>query len=216
MANKSLRISLWTPPGRLSFPKLASPNTTGLYDIGLYLTDFLITKETFKEKGKPLQQAVLDVGKAYFGETFSFKSKWRTPFKDTDVEGVVKDEKLKGCILFTAKSSYKIIDGKKVGDRPTFIGPRKDSKGKFPDLTGEEIARIKGGDWALLHVNIYAYSEGPGGVTLGLNAVQFWKPGEAFGGDRDTRIFETAAELEAELDDIQSSNVVQAEEELPF
>jgi hypothetical protein len=200
---KKPRETLWTPAGRFSYPYLATPNTGGKYPDGAYKTDLLIPKPLFKEKGAALQAAVLKVGKEYFGDKFNFKGPWRHPFKDTDEDDKTESDAMKNCILIRAKSGpQKDGTGRiiKPARQPMFIGPRMNAEKKFDPLTAEEIQNIKGGDWGLLNVTVYPYDQQGGGVTFGLNAVQFWKVGEGFGQGR-SKLLETAEELEAEIED---------------
>lgn len=198
---KKPRVQLWTPPLRLSFPYLVTPDTGRQYSDNKYKTDGLIYKPLFKEKGKPLQDAVLEVGREYFGKTFSLKGKWKTPFKDTDTDDKIENEAMKNAILIRAKSDRK----------PIIMGPRKVG-GKFLELTPEELQNVKGGDWAVLNVTVYPYDQSGGGVTLGLNAVQYWKSDEGFGQGR-SKLLETAEELEAEIDEATNEDVLEDEDE---
>lgn len=195
-------VSLWTPAGRFSFPNLAYPDERPEYGDGAYSCDLLITKATFKEKGEDLKEAVLTVGRDAFGSKFDIKPgslKPRSPFKDTDKNEKIEDDRQKGCILLRAKAS----PNKRTGSarQPLVIGPRKDPEtGRFIPFTQEEIEAIKGGDWGFLQIGVFAYEQQGGGVTFGLNAVQFWKEGEAFGQGRSA-ILDTAEEHEVELDE---------------
>jgi hypothetical protein len=195
--NKKPRITLWTPPLQFSYPYFVNPDQGRQYSDNKYKSDGLITKAIFKEKGKALQDAVLSVGKEYFGETFKLKnSKFKTPFKDTDTDDKIENEAMKNCIMIRAKSDK----------APLFIGPRKGSDGKFVHLTPQQIANLKGGDWGLLNITVFPYDQQGGGVTFGLNAVQFWKEGEGFGQGR-SKLLETAEELEAEVETAENEDV---------
>jgi len=194
---KKARMTLWTPPGRVSFPFFAAPDQGRQYSDNKYKADLLIKKEAFKTSGKALQAAVLDVGKQAFGPDFKFGGKWKTPFKDTDKDDKVVNDIMKGCIMLRAKSTK----------APMFIGPRKDPEtGRFPELTEEEILAIKGGDWCVFNVTVYPYDQSGGGITLGLNAVQFWKSDTGFGQGRSV-LLTTANELEVELDSATDTTV---------
>lgn len=212
---KKPREVLWTPAGRFSYPYLFSVDSGRQYSDDAYKTDLLIPKAIFKEKGRALQDAVLKVGREYFGPKFDLKSgKWRVPFKDTDTDDNVENEAMKDCILIRAKSGpRKMRDGKvKAAQRPLIIGPRKGEDGKFPALSEAEIADIKGGDWGVLNITVYPYDQSGGGVTFGLNAVQFWKVGDGFGQGR-SKLVETAAELEAEIEEASNDDAGAAAQE---
>jgi len=183
------RKQLWTPAGRISFPFIAMPDTGREYSDNKYKTDLLIRKEAFKEHGKALTDAVIEVGKAYFGDKFTLKGKWKTPFKDTDTDDKVVNEAMKNCILVRAKASK----------QPLIIGPRKNSDGKFPELSPEEVQALKGGDWCVLNVTVFPYDQSGGGIALGLNVVQFWKTDTGFGQGR-SKVLDSAEELDSPLD----------------
>lgn len=190
----------WTPPGILSYPFLASPKTGGKYPDGQYQTDLFIPKPIFAEKGKNLQALVLQVGKEMFKD-YSLKStKYRVPFKDTDTDEDLELDVLKNCIMLRAKA------GKKNDPKnrpPLVIGPRKDSSGNFPKLDKDEITVIKGGDWAALQIAIYAYAGNKqiqGGVSFSLRVVQYWKSGDALGGQGFGEALESAEELDTDAD----------------
>lgn len=202
-AGQKPREILWTPPGRVSYPYFASVDSGRQYSDDSYKTDLIIPKAIFKERGKELQAAVLKVGKEYFGDKFSFKGKWFIPFKDLDAAGDTP-EAMKNCIQIRAKSKP---FGNKPARKPLFLAPRKNKDGKFPELTPEEVQNIKGGDWCVLNVTVFPYDQQGGGVSFGLNAVQFWKTDEGFGQGR-SKLLETAEELEAEVDDVTNDDVV--------
>jgi hypothetical protein len=213
---KKPKVMVWTPPGMVSFPFFAAPDVGRQYSDNKYKADLLIPKAMFKEKGKPLQEAVLSVGKSYFGEKFKIKDGvWQTPFKDTDKNEKITHEKMKNCILIRAKAGFN--KDKQQAYKPVFMGPRKNAQGQFPELTQEEIMAIKGGDWCLFYVAVYPYDptkDAPaGGVTLGLNAVQFWKADEGFGQGKSV-VFGTASELEVDkLDDVSETKVAESEDD---
>lgn len=193
------RVQLWIGPGRFSFPYFSEVDSGREFSDDAYKCDFLMTKADFKAKGKAIQDAVLKVGREAFGDKFKLKNgTHRTPFKDTDEDDKIENEAMKGCILIRAKSGPR-KKAKKPAIQPFFIGPRKDASGKFPALSKEEIAAIKGGDYGMINVTVYSYDQKEGGVTLALNGVQFWKPGEAFGQGR-SKLVESAEELEEDVD----------------
>lgn len=197
-------VTLWTPPGRVSFPFFTGPDVGRQYSDDKYKGDLLVPKAIFKEKGKELQDAVLQVGRDKFGTKFKLLgSPYKTPFKDTDSTDSVAEPALRNAIMIRAKAKR----------QPMFIGPRKDSNGVFPALTSDEIAAIKGGDWVLFNVGVFTYEQQGGGVSLGLNAVQYWKAGEGFGQGR-SQLINTAEELEEEeLEEASNGDVASDEED---
>jgi hypothetical protein len=209
--SKQEPVRLWTAAGRFSFPFFVSPDEGRTYSDGAYKTDLLIPKAVFKESGKALQEAVLKIGKEAFGPSYTLKSdKWRSPFRDTDSDDKIENEAMKGCILIRAKSGKR---KDKPAIQPVFIGPKKGSSGKFDQLTKDEIAAIKGGDWGKMQITVFAYEQSGGGVTFALNAIQFWKAGEAFGQGR-TAVLESAEELEVELDDADTNASAEIEDSI--
>lgn len=204
------RVQLWTPPGRFSFPFLASVDSGRQYSDDAYKTDLLIPKAIFKEFGKEIQDAVLKVGRDKFGKDFKLQgSNYHVPFKDTDKDEAIENEAMKGAILVRGKAGPN-KQKKTPARQPVIFGPRK-VEGKFQMFTAAEIQNIKGGDWGKLEVAVFAYEGNKQikpGVSFYLNAVQFWKEGDAFGQGR-SRLMETAEELETELEDIQGSGAGQ-------
>jgi len=197
---KKPRITLWTPPGMFSWPYFTEVDSGRQYSDDAYKVDLLIPKPDFLAEGKELQDAVLSVGKDYFGAEFKLKNgKYKTPFKDTDQDVKIQNERQKNAILIRAKSGPNKAKNKPAV-QPEFIGPRRGSQGRFAKLTDEQIAALKGGDWGRLNVTVYPYDQQGGGVTLALNGVQFWKEGEPFGQGR-SQLYTTASELEVELEE---------------
>lgn len=200
---KKEQVLLWTPCGMFSYPYFDKPDSGREYSDDQYKTDLFIPKALFKEQGKELQDAVLKVGREAFGKDFSLKSpKFRTPFKDTDTDDDVTNERQTDCIMIRSKAGKKgAVDKNK---QPNFLGPKKNM------LTADEIRLIKGGDWGRLYVAVYAYKGSKSvipGVSLALRAVQFWKTDEGFG-QGIGQLMETVTELEAEglEDDVDTSN----------
>ncbi len=191
------RIQIWTPAGRVSFPFFSAPDTGREYSDNKYKGDLLISKDAFKTQGKALQEAVLKVGKEYFGDKFDLKTgKYKLPFKDTDKDDKIVNDAMRNCIMVRAKTTK----------QPTFIGPRKNSDGRFPELTEDEVRAIKGGDWCVFNVTVFPYDQSGGGIALGLNVVQFWKSDVGFGQGKGM-IIESAAELELDVQQPQQGEV---------
>jgi len=210
-ALKKKLIRIWTPPGIFSFPHFAAPDVGREYSNGKYRTDFFMKKETFKKEGQKLQEVVLQVGRDTFGSEYSFKPscKFKNPFKDSDKNEKVL-EQFKGCIVIKPNGAMDKNTKKPV--QPRIIGPRKGVDGRFPLLTVDEIAAIKGGDWGCLYVAVIPYFQQGGGITLGLNAVQFWKTGEAIGGG-NSAFLESAEELENVVESPTSESVADSDDD---
>lgn len=181
MAKKE-RVVLATPVGRLSFPMLTKKDEGRKYSDGKFKTDLLIPKDVWKKEGKPLMEAVLKVAAAHFGKAVKLKD-FKHPFKDCD-ENPKALAYMKGHIMIRAKSS----------SAPLIVGPDR------KPITGEALAALKGGDYARLSVSVYAYEQQGGGVTLGLEAVQFRNAGEAFGQGKEASL-SVLDEMEVPLDE---------------
>ena len=196
---KKERVTMWIGPGRFSYPFFSEVDEGREFSDSAYKTDLFITKETFKEKGKGWQDKVKAVGAEAFGSAYKLTSdKYRSPFKDTDTDDDIENESLKNSIMVRAKAKPR---KDKPAVQPLFIGPKKDSNGQPIKLTDEEIAAIKGGDWGMINVTVFSYDKGNGkGVSLGLNAVQFWKKGEALGQGR-AKLLESMEELADDIDE---------------
>ena len=189
------KVRVRTPVGRFSFPYLSKPDTGRTYSDNKFKVDLLIPKAVFAgEEGKALRAAVLKVGREYFGKPAFKLTDFKNPFKDMDEAEDVPDQ-LRGHIMIKAKSSFK----------PTVVSADTTEMGE------EEIASIKGGDYGRLVVTVYPYSQQGGGVTMGLNLVQFKQAGEAFGQGKK-QILDMIDEMEVTLED-PAEEEEQAEEE---
>ena len=189
------RIVLKTPVGRLSFPYLTKKDEGRQYSDGKFKTDLLFTKEQWKTEGKELTTAVLEVAKKHFGKAVKLKD-FKHPFVDTDTVNNIPDN-MKGMIRIRAKST----------NAPQIVGPDK------KPLTAEKIAEIKGGDYARLVVSVFPYDQQGGGVSLGLNFVQFARPGEPFG-QGTSKMLDMLDEMEVTLEDgIEESESSESEED---
>lgn len=190
VAKDTTSKTMATPVGMLSFPFLSKRDVGRQYSDDKYKTDLLIPKAVFAAEGMALKQAVLDVAKAYLKQPDITWADFAHPFKDTDKlknkDGSPKivDPRQKGMILIRCKTKNK----------PLIVGPTK------KELNAEQVAALKGGDWARLVVWIYGY--GDKGVTMGLNLVQFSREGEAFGGGAQARNLDYIDEMEVPLDDV--------------
>lgn len=174
-----------TPPGFLSFPYLLEPDTGRQYSDDKFHVDFFMSAEDFKNHpdGKKLRQAVLEVGREHFGDDDLELSDFTHPFnkiKDND------NDRLNNCIKIRPKSDF----------APTVCGPDKEP------LSEKQIRAIKGGDYARLVVVVYPYTHGDGGVTLGLNLVQYQQPGEALGSGAAADLA-MIDEMEVEMEDVE-------------
>lgn len=183
---KTEKVTVVSPVGRFSFPYLSAPDTGRTYSDDKYKTDLLIKKEDWKLSGKPLMDAVLKVARDFYGKPKIQLKDFKNPFTDMDTVDDC-DPKLKGHIRIRAKSEF----------QPRMYGPDKER------LEEEAVKTIKGGDYGRIVVAVYPYSQQGGGVTLGLNAVQFARTGEALG-QGDKAILEMLDEIEVTEDDLES------------
>lgn len=190
---KSERVHVMTPVGRLVYPYLHKPDEGRQYSDGKFKTDIIFPKETWKEEGIHLVKAIVQVGREYFGNPKLQLKDFKNPIKDGDEKSL---EHYKGHYVITPKSQFK----------PEIVGPDKQ---KFTD---DRIERIKGGDYARLVVSVFPYEQQGGGVTLGLDVVQFAKEGEALGGGRTAQI-EMLDEISADLADLDDEDDMEVEEE---
>lgn len=190
---KNLSIKLVTPLGRFSWPSIAKPNDTGEYANNKYQVELLIPKTTWKELGAGLRTATLTVAQDYWGKDKikSLADIPARPFRDGDELAASNEKKAyyAGNIVIKPKSTNK----------PRVVGPRKQ------DLTPEEVAAIKGGDFGRLVVSVYPYAQKGGGIALGLECVQFSHAGEPFGNAGGSAAsLGLLDELEVELADLDS------------
>lgn len=200
-AKKREVIEVVTPIGRLSFPHLAEPDTKGEFSKGEFKCDIMFPKKatTIKElpskyrewpgwkdspEVKTLRDAVLKVGRAHFKDPNLSLKDFPNPFKDGDTKNL---ESFHGNIVMTPKSKFK----------PRVVSITKE------DLSDEQIAAIKGGDYVRLVVRVYGYDTNGGGVSTGLQLVQFMAKGESLGGGR-----EVAVEMlgDVEVDDLEAED----------
>lgn len=195
---KTKAVKIVTPIGRLSYPYLNETDSGRENSDNKYKTDLLITKDVWKKEGKALKEAVLLVGRKFYKDKSLELSDFANPFKDTDVLKKYSDSKeIKGHILIRCKSEF----------LPIVVNAQK------KELSDAERKQIKGGDYARLVVAVYPYPNGEGGVTLGLNLVQYVKPGEALGGGKAAALAQID-EIEIEPDDIDTEDE-EEEEALP-
>lgn len=198
MAKKIDRVRVVTPTGRIVFPYLAEPDSGRQYSDGKYKVDILFPKSSWKEDGAELREQVLGVAQAYYGKKVKFAD-FKHPFKDGDTK---QQDYFKGHVYITAKSQF----------APTVVGPDKSVFDK------ERIMKIKGGDYARLVVVVYPYDQSGGGVTLGLDIVQFSHEGEALSGGRAASMA-MLDELEVDLSDLDvtvADNKVEVDDDITF
>ena len=182
-----------TPIGRFSYPSLSEPNDHPEYGDGKYQVELLIAKDVFKKECRDLAKAVIQCAQDNLEVKEKGKkikptklSQFTNPFKDGDV---IADEK-----GWESYAGHMVIKAKTQSQPPIVNGEKK-------DLNDKQIAAIKGGDYGRLIVNPYSYPQQGGGITLGLQLVQFWKEGDAFGGASKEDLLADIDELETPLDD---------------
>jgi hypothetical protein len=160
MAQKSTPTKFIIGPGKLSFPKLFVPNDKEFG--GKYANTLLLPPDY--DFG-PLKKAMLDVAIAKFGAD---KTKW--PRNMRGPKEVIRpcEEKghltgyLPGWHFITASSADQpgIVD--------SLLAKVTDQREAYP------------GRWAMMSVNVYAYSNVTHGVSLGLQNVQLRKHDDPF------------------------------------
>ena len=174
---------IWTPKGRLSFPNLVYPLTESKYptQIGSYNATLYIHEAEWRPKAELIESTMLWVGKEVHGSKFTLTNPaYRIPItnmnKMDDVDPTWKDH-----YKVVARSSRR--PNNKDAVPPRLYGPTKNAAGLW-DLDVVTAEEIKGGDYGLLKIFVYAYDRGPTskGISFGLNAFQFWKHGNALGG----------------------------------
>lgn len=182
--DKQEKVIVATPIGILSYPYLAAPDEGRAESSGKYSVNLYIPKTTFKKEGKQLVEAILKVGREFFEDDNLELEDFKNPIQDMD-ELDDLDQHEVGTIRIRAKSEY----------APTVVGPQTS------DVFNEKrVKEIKGGDYARLVVYVYPYTQKGGGVTLGLNLVQFVKPGKALG-QGITASLKVIDDVEVEADD---------------
>ncbi len=184
-------INVTTPIGVCSYPYLLKPDTGRAESSNKYSIEIYVDKATWAKEGKPVVEAVMKAAREYFQNPKLKKlSEFKNPITDMDTVKDVKDFQ-KGCIRIRAKAGADF--------KPTVIAPRKDpDTDKFPVLSDEEVAKIKGGDHVRLIGTLFGYSQQGGGIALGLNFVQFAKEGKAIGQGRMKQL-ESLDEIEVEV-----------------
>jgi hypothetical protein len=196
MNNKKVEsIQCKTPFGRLSFPYLDKPDVGRTYSNGKYKSDLFISKQDMNSpEGKQMVEAVLKVAREYFQNPSITLQQFKHPFKDVDA--MAEESRLK---LPEAVRTGHILIRCNSKNQPPVLGPDK------KELTAEEVSKVKGGDWARFVVGAFPYHQQGGGVTFGLNVVQFKQKGEAFGQGVATSI-NMLDEIEVTPDDLDVSS----------
>lgn len=202
--SKALKMTIWTPPGRISYPYFVKPDEGRQYSDGKFKADLLVPPAEWELKKKDLLNAIMEVGKDKWGSAFNFKTPKTLPIKKMSEDDRITDEWQRTCMLVRAKSQ----------NAPQFIGPVRDEDGKAIMLTEKEIANIKGGDWAKFKITVATYDQQGGGITAFLDVVQFWKSGDAFGQGRSAKL-QDVEDFEISLDDVDTGDD-SSEENLNF
>lgn len=184
-----------TPEGRLSFPHLTAPETTGQFPSGKFVATLLIPKTADLTVLKDVIVKAAQL--AWPNLNITQISQVRTPFRDGDERK--QQPGMEGCFYIKCKSNYKpAIFGL---DRKEYLGP------------------IKAGDYVRFGVTAWAFKlnmdrevaqalkqagklvqEGVDeqgrqtfwrpAVTFLLNNVQFRREGPAFGGGASADVFD--------------------------
>lgn len=198
MAKEIKTQKLMTPMGRIIHPCLhKTESEEAQYDAGKSHVTLLIPKEELKNspEGIALRKAVLQVaqdnlkvGKGKKKKKPTKLSEFAHPFKDGDEEFEEKGwEPYKGNYVIRCKSNEV---------RPV-IGPDKEK------LSEKEVEKnIKMGDYGRAMVNVYAYFQDQGGVSLGLQLFQYWKTGPALAGASLEELLDEVEELDVPVEDV--------------
>lgn len=203
-------VTVISPIGIVSYPYLIKPDIGRKESSMKFSAELYVPKPVFLSEGKEMVAQVLKVAREYHDDKKLNLSDIQSPFKDMDT---VKDalDWQKNTFRIRAKAGKKDMSQDEWNKyRPTCIGPVKNEEGKFPVLSLEEIAAIKGGDHGRFICSVYGYSQQGGGVALGLNFFQFAKVGKALGQGK-LKAIEGLGEIEVALDD--PSSMVDTEED---
>lgn len=199
--DKPKRTLIATPKGRISFPFLVKPDVGREFSDDKYKLDLLFPKATWKEEGKDLRIAIIKEAQKYFGDP-NIKSLSHIP-KNPIKDGDDKDPEKPSSKAY--KDHYYVQ--LKTEFKPTIVKP--DGK---THMSEAEVEKIKGGDYARCVVSVFGYKKGPNtGISLGLQLVQFWKEGEAFGGGSKAASMELLSQLEINLEDVDMGDDVEDE-----
>ena len=191
MADKKNRFNnLKTPVERMLWLKLTDDQLERSQKNSKYKVKpggaLLIPKDVWKSDPlcKALRQAVLTCARDFFEDkNLALKDIKRKPFKDGDT---MKQTYCHGHIVLTASNvEFPHVIGNKVSH----------------ELTEAERAKVKWGDYGRFVVNIFPYEGDPGGISAGLQLVQFSHPGEAIGGGAEAAI-SAVDDIQVNLDDL--------------
>ena len=190
---KKFVIRIKTPVGRISYPHIAQADEGRPNSDGKFHFDLIFDKETWTTDpdAKDLRAAVLAVARETFGNPRLKFGEFKSPFKDGNTK---PGAEYADCTFITPKSKYK----------PKVIGPNK----LLWDDT--RIAAIKGGDYARAIVSVFYYDNKGGGITCGLEMIQFHREGEALGRSVQALI-DSLDELEVPLDDVSAEEAGEVE-----
>jgi len=199
-----LQTSATSPIGRVSYAHVFKPTLNKLSGKMEYSYQHLF------EKGAdlaPMKQAIMNACINKWGPD---KAKWPTkmnsPFKPQKALIDAAQKKGQAHEHLNAEAFY-----------VTFKSPEKDNKGnvkpapvivdKNPKAVITEESKFYSGCWAKCNFNAFAYDKGGNaGVTLYINALQFCKDGERFGGRPDPeKAFEAIPDDEAPAGGVQDA-----------
>lgn len=176
-----------TPVGRLLRVCILQPAKQDQYNDGTkFRVDIAWKKDKFKADplGIQLLKATLAVGKAFFKDQSLTLQDFKHPFLDGDESDW---KPVEGCFFCRPSSQFQIA----------VCGP-----GGFEDKWSEsQIRSIKAGDFARLVVNPFPYPTNGGGISFGVNALQFVQVGKALEGGnlKALKVFE---EVEVDIDSL--------------
>lgn len=196
MEKKKKQARVMTPVGILSYPYLVKPHEKGEFADGLYKADLFITKADFQKDGQTLAKAVVEAAREGSGNNKLTLKDFRHPLADV----ATLKETSKASLPAFLREGHIRLRAKGYNNKPFVIKPRKEN-GKIVQLTDEEAAAIKGGDFARFYVSPFWYTKGEPGVALYLHCVQFVSTGEAIGQGREA-VLNEIDEIEVPVDDI--------------
>lgn len=193
MASQSLFVL--TPPGRLGHPQFLTPNpTSAKYNAGKYTTILYVSNTNFQDYGEKFVNSILEVGRSYFGNPDLGIMDFKNPLNKEvngkyilNSTGEMTDEK-RAKLPDAVMKDHIVLNFKGI-NKPKLYG----CEAPITELSEEVANNMGAGDWARLSVSIFPYAQSGGGVSAGLNAVQFIRTAERFSqsGNKTVEMFES-------------------------
>ena len=209
-------MAVTTPPVRVSFPTVFKPrgfqNSDPKYSVTMMFDKTDDTHMAALTKVRKEAEAVLE-------------DKWPDPEKRPRIPIVGHDKSpIKDGDKSCNQQGVPIVEKNKEYAGHFIIRAASASKPPVVDRGMEEIVdtnMIYGGCYCKINFNAYAYDvQTNKGVTFGLNGVQFWDDGDAFGGGRrsvgDMFTADSGADDPSNYSDTAKEPAVAADAEIPF